>query len=102
MANITKARAWIEGHGVFAWPEFSEDACGCCEVPGDANDNGSVNILDITFEISYLYKGGPAPNCNDEADANGNGTVNILDITYLISYLYKGGPEPICGTTGEK
>jgi hypothetical protein len=101
---IPNARAWIVAHPeIFAWPDAPDPSlCGCCDVPGDANNNGSVNILDITFEISYLYKGGPAPDCNDEADANGNGTVNILDITYLISYLYKGGPAPICGETGSK
>jgi hypothetical protein len=102
--TVTTARAWIEAHPqVFAWPDPPDpEYCGCCDTPGDANNNGSVNILDITFEISYLYKGGPPPDCNDEADANGNGTVNILDITYLISYLYKGGPAPICGETGTK
>ncbi|MFH2034972.1 MAG: dockerin type I domain-containing protein [Candidatus Zixiibacteriota bacterium] len=68
----------------------------CCVVPGDANRNGTVNILDITYMISYLYKGGPEPVCSDEADANNNGTVNILDITFLISYLYKQGPSPTC------
>jgi hypothetical protein len=82
------------------WQEFDTGGPGCCDMPGDANDNGSVNILDITYLIAYLYKSGPAPPCNDEADATGNNVVNILDITYLISYLYKGGPAPICGTTG--
>ena len=73
-----------------------------CVVPGDANNNGSVNILDVTFTIAYLYKGGAAPDCNDQADANSNGSINILDVTYTIAYLYKGGPDPICGTTGSK
>ncbi|MFH2035569.1 MAG: dockerin type I repeat-containing protein, partial [Candidatus Zixiibacteriota bacterium] len=64
---------------------------------GDVNCNGSVNILDITYLISYLYKGGPVPCEAWRADVNSNGAVNILDITYLISYLYKGGPDPNCG-----
>lgn len=70
----------------------------CCAVAGDANHNGIVNLLDITFLIGYLYKGGPTPFCSDEADANGNSQVNILDVTYLINYLYKGGPTPVCAT----
>jgi hypothetical protein len=102
--TVQQARTWIAAHPqIFAYPDPPDQTeCGCCDLAGDANNNGSVNILDITFEISYLYKGGPAPECNDEADANGNGTVNILDITYLISYLYKGGPAPVCGETGSK
>ncbi|MEW5923700.1 MAG: dockerin type I domain-containing protein [Candidatus Zixiibacteriota bacterium] len=82
------------------WQDFSGGGTGCCNVPGDANDNNAVNILDVTFTISYLYKGGAAPACMDEADANGNNALNILDVTYTISYLYKGGAAPICGTTG--
>jgi len=65
-------------------------------VCGDANGNGVVNILDITFLINYLYKGGPAPDPFEAADVNSNGAVNILDVTYLTSYLYKEGPEPNC------
>jgi len=65
-------------------------------VCGDANGSGSVNILDATYLISYLYKSGPAPVPNDAGDANGNGAINILDVTYLINYLYRSGPEPIC------
>ena len=27
------------------------------------NNSGNVNILDITYLIAYLYKGGPPPDC---------------------------------------
>jgi hypothetical protein len=68
--------------------------CDC--TPGNCNGDGTINILDITYLINYLYKGGPAPIpyrlCS--GDANCNCTVNILDITYLINFLYKGGPAP--------
>jgi len=68
-----------------------------CSVPcGDMNETITINILDITYLISYLYKGGPEPESMWAADVNGDGNVNILDVTYLISYLYKGGPAPDC------
>lgn len=60
---------------------------------GDANTNGVINILDATFIISFLFKGGPAPDVY-AGDANGSGNINILDATYLISYLFKNGPPP--------
>ncbi len=63
---------------------------------GDVNGSNTVNILDITYLISFLYKEGPPPDPYAAADVNGSGTVNILDITYLISFLYKEGPEPAC------
>ncbi len=71
-------------------------ASHCCIMPGDANHNSAVNILDISFMINFLYKQGPQPVCGQEADANGNGAVNILDVSYLINFLYKHGPAPIC------
>jgi len=69
-------------------------SCDC--VSGDANGNGTINILDITHMIAYLYKDGvaPSPYATCSADPNCNCTVNILDITYLISYLYKNGESP--------
>jgi len=69
----------------------------CCNLPGDANDNEAVNILDVTYLINYLYKYGPPPPCMPEGDANGNGAVNILDVTRIINYLYLAGSPPVCG-----
>lgn len=61
---------------------------------GDCNNDGSINILDITYLITYLYKNGPAPDPLPSGDPNCDSNVNILDITFLISYLYKSGPAP--------
>ncbi|PKK82085.1 MAG: hypothetical protein CVT49_15510 [candidate division Zixibacteria bacterium HGW-Zixibacteria-1] len=65
-------------------------------VCGDANSTGTVNLLDVTFLINYIYKGGAEPNPPQSGDANASGNLNILDVTYLINYLYKSGPEPLC------
>ncbi|MEW6016013.1 MAG: FG-GAP-like repeat-containing protein [Candidatus Zixiibacteriota bacterium] len=81
-----------------AWSEFSRTIAAyivACN-SGDANGNGVINILDVTYIISYLFKGGPPPAPLESGDANGNEVVNILDATYLIAYLYKGGPAPVC------
>ncbi len=68
----------------------------CQYICGDANNDGIVNILDITFLIANLYKSGPPPESEWAADPNGDGIINLLDITYLISSLYKDGPDPAC------
>ncbi len=62
---------------------------------GDCNGDLTVDILDITYLIAFLYKDGPMPDPYAAGDANGNVVVNILDITYLINYKYRGGPEPV-------
>jgi hypothetical protein len=65
-------------------------------VCGDANNDATCNILDITYMIEYLYLEGPPPEPMQMADVNSDGAANILDITYLIEYLYLDGPAPDC------
>jgi len=81
--------AGIDGFNVYQY-ECTPYICG------DADDNGSVNILDATFLISYIYLDGPAPVPSEKADVNSSGSINILDVTYYINYLYKDGPAPNC------
>ncbi|HDL02827.1 MAG TPA: hypothetical protein ENH25_01700, partial [candidate division Zixibacteria bacterium] len=78
--------------------DSNDDGVGdaCDWLCGDVNNDGSINILDITYIINYLYKGGPAPIFPEASDVDNSGSINILDISYIISYLYKGGPEPEC------
>ncbi len=64
---------------------------------GDVNNDDVVNLLDITFLISYLYKDGPIPENPAQADPDQSCVINILDITYIIANLYKGGPELLWG-----
>ena len=63
---------------------------------GDADGNDALNILDVTYIISYLYKNGPPPIPEAAGDVDKSQSCNVLDISYLINYLYKGGPPPIC------
>ncbi len=89
-------------HGLII-PTYSSVAiaiAGCCQTAGDANNDTSVNIADVTFLIARIFAGGPAPACNDQADANGDDSVNIADVTYLIARIFAGGPAPVCGNTG--
>ncbi len=79
------------------------DACtgaGCCLTPGDANNDNSTNIADVTFLITRIFDAGPAPICADQADATGDNSVNIADVTFLIARIFSDGAAPVCGTTG--
>jgi hypothetical protein len=68
--------------------------CDCR--PGDANGDGTVNIGDAVYMISYVFRGGPPPTpyplCS--GDANCDCQLNIGDAVYIISYVFKGGPPP--------
>jgi hypothetical protein len=63
---------------------------------GDVNGSGVVELGDVVYLISYLYKNGPPPIPLQAGDINCSGIVELGDIVYLITYLYKSGPEPIC------
>ena len=54
---------------------------------GDVNQDGDVNIADVTELIDYLLSGAEAPA---EADCNLDEGVNIADVTALIDYLLSG------------
>jgi len=60
---------------------------------GDVNLDGKANVQDLTFLISYIFRGGPAPTLSETADVNGdNVPANILDLTYFVNFMFRGGP----------
>jgi hypothetical protein len=69
-------------------PLVAANPCGRC---GDANGDGSIDISDPSFIISYL-NGGPAPNPLCSADVNGDGVVNYADANGIILFLNQGFP----------
>jgi hypothetical protein len=105
LANIDEAVAWIENHD-YQFPEINcsvHFACcwWCGQVMGDVNEDYKVNILDISYLISYLYiPDSPGLWCEAKGDINCDCGVNILDITCMISHLYDDiNPCPICSCT---
>jgi hypothetical protein len=69
----------------------------CCNVPGDANNDGAVNVGDAVFMINYVFKKGDPPSCTPEADCNNDCALNVGDAVYLINYVFKNGAPPVCG-----
>ena len=56
-------------------------------IPGDVNNDGIVNIDDVTTIISYLLGGYPYPINVENADMNGDGKLNVEDMTTIINQL---------------
>ena len=65
--------------------------------PGDANEDGIINIFDITLIIGYLYLNGPPPRIISSADVNADCMVNNLDVAYIVDNVYTGGPILLVG-----
>ncbi len=64
-------------------------------LPGDANCDGAVNVLDAIAIINYFMGSDPDPFCFDNADVNQDGVINVLDAIGVISiFLTPPPPNP--------
>ena len=66
-------------------------------VCGDANSDGTAgNILDLTFLVDRIFRGGPPSDPPEASDVNCDGGYgNILDLTFVVDRVFRGGP-PVC------
>jgi hypothetical protein len=70
---------------------------GSAIIPGDANNSGTVNGIDVIYLVNYLKGLGPAPSPLLLGDSNGSCDVNGIDVTYLVNYLKGIGNAPFAG-----
>jgi hypothetical protein len=56
---------------------------GCSSTPGDVNNDGIVNVLDILEVVEVYFSSPPSNPC---ADLNGDNEVNVLDILEVVGY----------------
>ena len=90
----------LNGADVFARNHVIPVPTGCCDLAGDFNNSGGVDITDLTDVVDFMFGGGPGPVCFDEADVNDSGALDITDLTDRVDFMFGGGPALICGTTG--
>ena len=65
----------------------------CGDISGD--DSGP-NILDLTYIVDFIFRGGPAPHPFVAGDVNCDSNTNILDLTYMVDFIFRGGPTACC------
>ena len=56
-------------------------------ISGDANDDGAVNVFDVTTTVNYILGGGDSNFNEDAADVNGDGIVNVFDVTKMVNII---------------
>ena len=88
----TFARVYVDG-GAGAHPGLPGTIHNCrfWRIPGDANDDCRVNILDLIFVRNRL-NGDPATGDNWRADVNEDTKINILDLLYVRNRLNNACP----------
>lgn len=88
---------FVDGAGGLITPEFSTASPWyIVSLCGDVNGDGSINVADAVYLISYIFKGGPAPKPAATGDVNADADMNVADAVYIIQYVFKGGPPPDC------
>ncbi len=63
-------------------------------IRGDANYDARISVLDLTFIINYIYRGGPSSVTVQSWDVNFDYKIDFKDITYLVDFMFRGGPAP--------
>jgi len=70
----------------------------CCNLRGDVDNSGEIDVADLSYLIAFLFQGGPPPPCEEEGNVDGvvgvGGPIDVGDLGYLQSYLFNGGPPP--------
>ena len=93
----------MAGDAVYGWSPTPYDSIpitiisSCCVgIRGDLNGDGiDANILDLTYAVDRIFRGGPPAACPEEGDVNSDGDpTNILDLTFLVDRIFRGGPLP--------
>lgn len=74
-------------------------------VRSDVNGDGTIDIGDAIFLLSYLFADGEEPTCRDACDANDDAELQISDPVFLLYYVFAAGPAPAdpfgsCGLDG--
>ncbi|MGH8014726.1 MAG: hypothetical protein ACREBV_00865, partial [Candidatus Zixiibacteriota bacterium] len=74
----------------------------CCRgTRGDLNGDGTeLNVLDLTFAVDRIFRGGTAASCPGEADVNRDKSIlDVLDLTFCVDRIFRSGPASSnCGT----
>ena len=87
-AYLYRVKSYYVNGTESSWSSYKEVVTLAGEtLNGDVNDDGKVNIEDVTDLIDMLLSGSEAPAT---ADVNGDGKVSIEDVTDLIDMLLRG------------
>jgi len=67
--------------------DFDLGAGGGCQLSGDVNEDGGVNVLDIVLTTNLILCTDCPDNYNECADLNGDGGLNVLDVVLMVNLI---------------
>ncbi len=90
------AATWQNGcagctHWDGRWHDFGLSALEALDamsfLPGDANGDGIVNVLDVITVVNYIMELNPSPFIFKAADLTGDNVVNVLDLIGIVNII---------------
>ncbi len=90
------------------WQDFATGGGTCCmgAIRGNVDMDGGdvIDISDLVYLVDYMFIGGPAPACAEEANIDGSccasgsseslSDIDISDLVYLVDYMFNDGSAP--------
>jgi hypothetical protein len=67
---------------------FSLDGEVLDSLPGDANCDGVVDVIDVIVAVNYIQGTNPQPFCFHNADVNADGLINVMDVVSIVNIIY--------------
>lgn len=86
-------RAWPAGDG----PGYSVHVSN--RLPGDLNEDGVHDILDVSAIINLAFRGGALPERPASADVNADCVFDVLDVLGIVNHAFRGGYPLYWGCT---
>ena len=77
----------FESQGLEGMPSSPFDLTSAKYTPGDVNDDGSINIADVTSILSIMAGNQSGSLIQEAADVNEDGTTNVADVTSVLSIM---------------
>jgi len=74
-----------DGGGDVITLEYDLGGGSSCQLLGDANNDFTVNVLDVVLTVNLILSG--LDNYEECSDINGDGVLNVLDIVALINII---------------
>ena len=77
----------FESQGLEGMPSSPFDLTSAKYTPGDVNDDGSINIADVTSILSIMAGNQSDSLIREAADVNDDGAINVADVTSVLSSM---------------
>jgi hypothetical protein len=74
---------------------FSGGILEVVTLPGDANCDGEVNVMDVITIVSYIMGENPDPFCAENADVTGDGIIDVMDVIGVVNIILGGQSQAI-------